>query len=544
MPSSIGLRANLLMLGVEGSPLVLSACDWLATSSTVENLGGRLAGHVAVRPDAAAITTAAQSWTYSQLVNSACQIAKSLKAQSSFEPGSRVVLLLGNSFDYIAAFFGTLLADGVVVPLPPNVEDQMLKRVLSSTDATTIVVPAEGKQRHAAILNNLPSERLLLGSESVSEFVGPRRGGNDLAGIFFTAGSTGNPKGVMLSHRNFLENANSIQQYLSITERDRPLCVLPFYHAFGNSVLQSHLMAGANLILDGKTLFPETLITAIAKHQATSLSAVPDLIRLLLERTSLGKTALPSLKYMTVAGGALQRDFALMMAERIAPASFFTMYGQTEATARLAYLPPEKLPLLPAGCIGRAVPGVELEVVDDNGVLLPAGEVGELRARGANLMLGYWNDPEGTAERMKDGWLMTGDFAARDAEGWIFHRGRKNAIVKIAGYRVHPGDLEEFALRRLSAQQAVVVPFEAPQVGTRLALYICKPSLKDLTLADMLAVCRAELPRHLVPNYIQCLEDYPLNAAMKVDRMLLSKIAERDLRGSQWGETANQAITG
>ena len=193
----------------------------------------------------------------------------------------------------------------------------------------------------------------------------------------------------MLSHRNLIENALSIQQYLSIDERDRPLCVLPFYHAFGNSVLQSHLLAGANLILDGKTLFPETLMTAMVRHQATSLSAVPDLVRLLLERTSLGKTPLPSLRYMTVAGGALQRELALMMAERIAPASFFTMYGQTEATARLAYVPPEKLTELPAGCIGRAVPGVELEVVDDNGIVLPPGEIGELRARGPNVMLGY-----------------------------------------------------------------------------------------------------------------------------------------------------------
>lgn len=543
MPSSIGFSVNLLMLGVHDSQASGISGNLFRSMPLGNNLGDRLVQQALERPNAPAITTASQTWTYAELVNAAVQIATALQSQANFEPGSRVVLLLGNSFEYIAAFFGTLLADGVVVPLPPNVEDQMLKGVLASTQAATIISPVETK-RHAALLNTLPSDRLMLGSEQVSQIKLPTHMGNDLAGIFFTAGSTGNPKGVMLSHQNLIENARSIQQYLEINDQDRPLCVLPFYHAFGNSVLQSHLLAGANLILDGKTLFPETLITSIVRHQATSLSAVPDLIRLLLERTSLGKTALPSLRYMTVAGGSLQRDFALMMAERLAPASFFTMYGQTEATARLAYVPPERLADLPAGCIGRAVPGVELEVVDDNGEVLRLGEIGELRARGPNVMLGYWNDPEGTAERLRDGWLMTGDLASRTAEGWIIHRGRKNAIVKIAGYRVHPGDLEEFALRRLAAKQAVAVPFEAPQVGTRLALYICQPHVTDLTLSDMLAVCRAELPRHLVPNYIQCVQDYPLNAAMKVDRMLLSKIAERDLRGTQRGETATQAITG
>ena len=129
------------------------------------------------------MTTQTGSWSYAGLVNAAVQIARSLKSQPNFEAGSRVVLLLGNSFEYIAAFYGTLLADGVVVPLPPNVEDQMLKRVLTTTEAVTIISPSETK-RHAALLNALPAGRLSLGSEWVSRFEPPLRHGDELAGIF------------------------------------------------------------------------------------------------------------------------------------------------------------------------------------------------------------------------------------------------------------------------------------------------------------------------------------------------------------------------
>src|SRR5262249_22805434 len=157
----------------------------------------------------------------------------------------------------------------------------------------------------------------------------------------------------------------AIQQYLSIGRDERPLCVLPFHHAFGNSVLQSHLLAGTHLILDGQTAFPKTLVDALARHDCTSLSGVPDLFRMLLDWSSLGRTRLPQLRYMAVAGGALRRELALEVSRRIAPAEFFVMYGQTEATARLAFIPPDQLHSAPAGAIGNAIPGVTLDVVDD-----------------------------------------------------------------------------------------------------------------------------------------------------------------------------------
>lgn len=492
-------------------------------------LGSALREIALARPGAPAITSATGSINYSQLLIAAECVARKLAGNSAFHPGDRAILLLPNSVEYIVAFYGVLLAGGVAVPVPVQTESNLLREILQSTEAVQIIASErvadarhdlQGLARESwdidLSISSLPGQTST--ATSISE--------NDLAAIFFTAGSTGTPKGVMLSHRNLISNARSIVQYLGIRNDDRPLCVLPFHHAFGNSVLQSHLLVGAHLILDGSTSFPQTLVEALVRHNCTSLSGVPDLFRLLLDRTSLGSVPISSLRYMAVAGGSLPHQLSIEVQRRIEPARFYVMYGQTEATARLAYIPPFLLPEALDGCIGQAVPDVTLEVVDDQGKHLPAGVVGELRASGPNIMLGYWRAPEATLERLRDGWLYTGDLATTDAVGRIWLKGRRNALVKIAGYRVHPAELENFATGRLGAIQAVAVPFDVPVLGTRFALFLrSESSSNSLALPEMVNRCRAELPRHLVPELIEVVNEFPLNAALKIDRPLLTRRA-------------------
>ena len=503
------------------------------TSRAALDLGREFEIVAAARPEALAISTPSQSWSYERLLSAAQSVARRLSAQPAFEADEPVVLLLPNSAEYIAAFFGVLLARGVVVPLPAKTETGLLRQVSESTCAPRIITSSQ-VVRSRSDLHEYPAESLDLverdGTEPVAATSIECATADELAAIFFTAGSTGTPKGVMLSHGNLIANARAIGHYQSLRETDRPLCVLPFHHAFGNSVLQSHILAGAHLVLDGQTAFPETIMAALARHACTSLAGVPDLFRLLLDRSSIGQSPLPQLRHMAVAGGSLRHELALEVAGRIAPAEFFVMYGQTEATARLAYVPPERLDTLAPGCIGQPVLEVTLEVVDAAGRPVSPGEIGELRARGPGIMRGYWRDKAATHERLRDGWLYTGDLASIDSEGWMFHRGRADALVKIAGFRVHPGDLEEFAVRRLSARQAVAVPYESPALGTRLALYIKSESPPaEMTISEIMARCRAELPRHLVPDLVELVDEFPLNHALKIDRPLLSRLAEQAL---------------
>jgi acyl-CoA synthetase (AMP-forming)/AMP-acid ligase II len=478
-------------------------------------------------PGAPAITSTGGCWSYDDLQAAALSIAESIRTLPAYSPGARVVLLLPNSVEYIAAFLGISLADAVIVPVPPRAEAGQIDHVIQSTEAIAVIASSTTTARHSA-LAAAPGISLLGRSIESFDADAIQSAGDDLAAIFFTAGSTGTPKGVMLSHRNLLANARSIQEYLEITPAERPLCVLPFHHAFGNSVLTSHLLAGAEIVLAGNTAFPETLVEAIAKYECTSLSGVPDLFRVMLERTSLGKTPLRHLRRMAVAGGALRHDLAVELSKRIAPAKLYVMYGQTEATARLSYVPPAELELHPSGGIGRGIPGVTLQVADADGNPAGVGEVGELRATGPNVMLGYWRDPDATAERIRGGWLYTGDLASMDAAGWVTIRGRQSALVKIAGFRVHPAELEDFAVRRLGASHAVSVPFESPTIGARLALFLKTSStLSRANQSELIARCRAELPRHLVPEFIELVDEFPLNHALKIDRPLLVRMAEQ-----------------
>lgn len=502
------------------------------------NLGRAFEAVAEVQPGRAALVTASASYRYGDLLHAARAIEDRLRGDARFRAGDRVALLLPNGPEYVAAFYGTLLAGGIVVPIPPDVESDRLRRLVEISEARLLLTteavlkkrPSEGfGERETLTVSPDPAAGRLTGrnrmasagrvNESLAE-------GGEPAAIFFTSGSTGEPKGVTLSHTNLIANAASIREYLGITADERPLGLLPFYHAFGNSVLQSHLLSGATIVLAGSLLFPETILDAIREYGVTSVSGVPDVFRTLMSRTSLGEVELPSLRYLAVAGGRLDPDHALVLARRVAPAKLFVMYGQTEATARLSYLPPDLLEER-FGSIGQGIPGVELQVLDEAGRQVAPGETGEIRARGPSIMLGYWRDQRGTAEAIRNGWLYTGDLATVDTDGFVYPQGRRSGIVKIAGYRVHPSELEDFVLRELSVLQAVAVDYEAPGIGTRLALFV-QPWGTDrrVEVEEVRGLCARSLPRHKVPEHVEVLDRFPLNDAYKIDRLALRRRAE------------------
>jgi acyl-CoA synthetase (AMP-forming)/AMP-acid ligase II len=464
--------------------------------------------------------------SYLELLQAAYVVRDQLFAQAGITVGDRVLVLLPNGAEYAAAFYGTLLAGGIAVPLPPDAEETRLRHIISSTTPLVVLTSQNVLRRRRLRLDDDPA---ILELNDIGKPTGrsdPLPEASQPAAIFFTSGSSGEPKGVTLSHANLLANAASIIEYLGITSEDRALGLLPFYHAFGNSVLQTHVLMGASLVLAGSTLFPETILDAVRSHAVTSVSGVPSLFQTIMSRTSLGEIELPSLKYLAVAGGRLDPDHAQRLAFRVAPAKLVIMYGQTEATARLSYLPAEELESR-YGSIGRGIPGVELEVVDERGERIAAGETGEIRARGPNVMLGYWNDPAATAEVLRDEWLYTGDLATIDDEGFIYPQGRKSGLVKVAGYRVHPAEIEDFIRREADVLEAVVVHYESEMLGTRFALF-AQPWASDepVTAEALRSLCASGLPRHKVPEHIEVLDRLPLNDAHKVDRRSLRRRAE------------------
>lgn len=486
-------------------------------AGTETNLGRGFENVARHRGDNPVLITEGNWVSYASLLRAANQVAAFLKCTPQFASSPNVILFMENCAEYLAGFYGTLLAGGVVVPLPENTEGRRLTEIIEATGAEIVLTNSRQHLRRSD-LAAWKSQYIEL-SAAESAVVRSSASQDDLAVIMFTSGTTTDPKGVMLSHGNLLANADSILAVLPITERDRALALLPFCHAYGNSVLQTHVLSGATLVIDGSPWFPNSIIDALERHQVTSLAGVPEVFYSLLICSDLGKRKLPSLRYMTVAGGAIDSAKALNIAAAISPAEFYVMYGQTEATARLACLKPDRLSRQPDSA-GKSVPGVEIAVRDEFGRAVPTGEEGELWARGANIMLGYWNDADATGRKIQNGWLRTGDLAAIDDEGFIYLKGRRDEQIKVYGLKVSPRDIERTLLRRFSTAEIAVVPFHVRGTA-KLALFLACG--RENPSVDRIRRCCAEvLARHELPCYVEVLPKLPKTASLKTDRRQLA----------------------
>jgi acyl-CoA synthetase (AMP-forming)/AMP-acid ligase II len=245
-------------------------------------------------------------------------------------------------------------------------------------------------------------------------------------------------------------------------------------------------------------------------------------------QVDVSSMAFPRLRYLTQAGGAMASETIDWVRSAFRPAQLFVMYGQTEATARLSYLPPERAEEK-RGSIGIPIPGVELRVVDDEGRELPPDEVGHLVARGANVTQGYLDEPEETAAILHDGWLWTGDLACRDADGFLFHRGRSKEILKIGGHRVSPVEIEQVIARHPDVAEAAVVGAKHDRMGEVAAAFVVARAGSALpSEAELRRHCREQLPPYQVPVAFTWVQALPRNEAGK---LLRAKLAARHAAG-------------
>ncbi|GFO69662.1 long-chain acyl-CoA synthetase [Geomonas limicola] len=492
-----------------------------------------------LHPQRIALVHDSERVSYGRLNQEANRLASFL-LQQGVTAGERVVMLLENSQSYVVSYYGILKAQAVAVPLNPELKAEGLKELLRELEPRVVIVSR--KAEHALrecdpdslgislVLVKEPGlawsgehARIVVWEQALEqgEPDDPSYSGTPdrLASIIYTSGSTGKPKGVMLSHRNIVANTDSIVAYLGLTERDIQMVVLPLFYVMGKSLLNTHVAVGGTLVLNNNFAYPASVIAQMASERVTGFSGVPATYAYLLHRSPLAafRDRLSELRYCTQAGGHMSRQIKEQLIQVLPPHTrLFVMYGATEAAARLSYVEPERL-REKMESIGRPIPGVTMRVVDDQGREVAQGESGELVACGANIMLGYWRDPEATARALDRNGYHTGDLGYQDADGYLYVTGRKDDLLKVGGHRIDPQEIEDALMASGQLLEVAVLGVQDELLGKRLVA-LAVPLDAQTPAGTILACCLDRLPRHKLPGEIRFVQALPKYPSSKTDR--------------------------
>lgn len=486
-----------------------------------------------------------KEYTYGDLQSATGKIAAYL-LRIGGEKGDRVLLISADSLFWVAAYLGVLQAGLICVPLPETVSANDLEFIIKTTGAKIALLQARlsSKQpqsfdgchiltdRVAPPMSGVASQGNFAALLSCLSNVVPRFAGmnkRDLAALMFTSGSTGQPRGVMVTHSNIIANTTSIIQYLGLTAQDRIMTVLPFHYCFGTSLLHTHLKVGGSLVLDSRFLYPEIILQRMMETDCTGLAGVPSHFQILLRTSGLRERHFPHLRYVQQAGGCLAPHLVRQLQQTLPKSQIFIMYGQTEATARLSYLPPDLLDGK-LGSIGKGIPGCQLTVVNESGDEVRPGEIGEIVAEGPNITQGYWDAPEETAETFRDGKLHTGDLATVDADGFIYIVDRKKNFLKCGGKRVGFQEIENRLMEFACITEIAVTAAPDEVLGEAVQVFVVPrmPGCKEFDHC-MCSFCKEHLPRELHPKKVVVLDHLPRNSAGKVQRSDVESPSTRDL---------------
>jgi long-chain acyl-CoA synthetase len=492
-----------------------------------------------LRPDKIAFIQEEERVSYRQINSMANRLASFL-SENGVLPGDRIVVLLENSLQYVVSYYGTLKAGGVAVPLNSDLKADSLAEVLRELQPRVVISSRKSEQ----LLRQVDPERLDLSLMLIKTPALPWRstrfrmfawedlvsdgepdnpeiplGEAALASIIYTSGSTGKPKGVMLTHGNIVANTLSIVEYLELGAADIQMVVLPFFYVMGKSLLNTHVAAGGTVVVNNGFAYPASVIRQMAAERVTGFSGVPATYAYLLHRSPLAayRDRLDALRYCSQAGGHMSRQVKEKLLQVLPDhTKLYIMYGATEAAARLTYVEPERL-ASKFDSIGKAIPGVHVRVLDPKGRELPPGEQGELVAAGANIMQGYWQDPQATSSVLDQHGYHTGDLGYRDEDGYLYVTGRRDDLLKVGGHRVDPQEIEDALMATGLLLEVAVLGVEDALLGKKLVALVV-PLDPGTEAPRILGLCLTHLPRHKLPAEVRFAAVLPKYANSKIDR--------------------------
>ena len=491
-----------------------------------------------------AILDGRKTVTYEELDRAAREVGQWFQ-RCGVKAGDRVGVCLPNSIEWVFCMLGVSWAGGIFVPISPVLKLRQVRQMVGSCGIRLLTGDSQW-------ISSITTPRVGTGIQSVARYSGPDIATglisisvleddqaahewatielstlSDLAAIIHTSGSTGLSKGVMLSSGNLIAGARLISGYLGNNSTDRVLCALPLSFTYGLSQLTTMLYTGGTAVMQ-RSLLPGELVKTLIDKEITGLAGVPTFWRgLLRSRESIVRRPFDQLRYVTNSGGTItSKDLADL--QRLLPdTSIYLMYGTTEAL-RSTYLPPEEIARGPT-CIGRPIPETSLWIVDEDGRECAADEVGELVHRGPTVAMGYWNDPLSTdrtfrwAPRSSAGVsseriAYSGDLVRKDSSGLFYFVSRRDEVLKVAGYRVGPEEVEDILLGIDAVREAVVFGEEDQVLGERVVAAVAIKNGFNIRVEEIRAECASLCPFYMVPSEIHYVEGLPKTASGKVDR--------------------------
>lgn len=501
-----------------------------ASSSRIESALFRSA---AKYPQKAGLVFTGGSVDYANFAARARGLAAALQNLSVL-PGERVATFLDKTPEAAIALFGIWTAGAVAVPINEGLRSAQVEHILKDSGSRVLVsqyrklvtLDESATSGVATIAFDLRTQALPLPTGAVPEAV-PETGAfeQEPAIILYTSGSTGLPKGILVSHENLIAGSRIVATYLEIQHDERILSILPFSFDYGLNQLLTAVDRGATLFLQ-RSMLPADICRSLEENAITALAGVPTLwFQLMQEGSRLHGQRLPKLRYITNSGGVFPVELVQSYRKRLPHVRIYLMYGLSEAF-RSTYLPPDQLDVRPSS-MGKAIPETEILVINADGVECAPNEVGELVHSGPTVSLGYWNRPESTALVFRPHPLRpnqprpvvySGDIVKRDAEGFLYFVGRRDQQLKTSGFRVSPEEVEQ-AIYRSGLVSEVVVRGEPDQVlGQAIVAHVLAPSPESFSRDRLLDYCNREMPRYMVPKRVVLHESFPRTSSGKVDR--------------------------
>jgi acyl-CoA ligase (AMP-forming) (exosortase A-associated) len=492
-----------------------------------------------VDPSCIAVIHGERSITYGEL-QTACERCAEHLRMSGLSSGERVAILLPKSIEECWAIFAVSQANGIFVPLNPLLRPNQIRHIIEDCGARILITNQVLLNTLDSALRDLsgmldiilvddtvePDAERILGAGHQRLTRSSATIGEDIAAILYTSGSTGSPKGVMLSHRNLLAGCRIVRTYLGITPEERILSILPFSFDYGLNQLLTTMEQGATIVLLSFR-FGDEIVWALNRHAITGLAGVPTIWAILARAApSLPRTLLPRLRYITNSGGAVPTEIVGRLRNLLPTTQIYLMYGLTEAF-RSTYLPPEEIDRRSTS-IGKAIPETEVFAITPEGRRARPGEPGTLVHRGPTVSRGYWNRPEDTARVLRQhpfvpavngGEIVcySGDLVRMDEDGFFYFIGRDDVMIKSSGYRISPTEVEEALMSTGAFRQAAVIGLPDPITGQRVHAVGVATSPETFVAQLILERVAEDLALYMVPRSIELVEELPISPNGKVD---------------------------